>query len=129
MAQASLLFIEIFCNIITLVFSQVLNIIQRLFRQPYNCPPERRKRTPYSQCEKKTFIDTVTKFNKFSKKDLKEKPLYVDFIDEDGDDFGGLTKEFFTELFNSAEGNVLQGPSERLSLLKDQKKYLSLIHI
>ena len=72
--------------------------------------------------------DTVSKFKKFSKKDLKEKPLYVDFIGEDGDDFGGLTKEFFTKLFNCAEGNVLQGPSERLSLLKDQKKYKSNEH-
>ena len=67
--------------------------------------------------------DAVSRFKKFSKKYLKEKPLYVDFIGEDGDDFGGLTREFFTELFNSAEGNVLQGLSERLSLLKNEKKY------
>ena len=42
--------------------------------------------------------------------ELIQKPLYIDFKEEDGDDFGGLTREFFSEVFKSAEGKIFQGP-------------------
>lgn len=42
--------------------------------------------------------------------ELIQKPLYIDFKEEDGDDFGGLTREFFSEVFKSAEAKIFQGP-------------------
>jgi len=66
--------------------------------------------------------DAVSKFKKLSLINLVDKPLYVDFIGEDGDDFGGLTREFFAEVFKGAEGHVLQGPSDRLTFMKNRQK-------
>ena len=39
-------------------------------------------------------------------------------------DYEGLTREFFTELFIGAEGQVLQGPPEKMSILiRNLKKF------
>jgi len=45
--------------------------------------------------------DSVSKLNKVLPADLLQKPLYIDFIGEDGGDFGGLTREFFSEIFKN----------------------------
>lgn len=71
---------------------------------------------------RKIWPDAVREFADHSLIDFLEKPLLVDFIGEDGGDYGGLTREFFTELFIGAEGHILQGPPEKLSILRNLRK-------
>ena len=44
---------------------------------------------------KRLWRDVVAKLSKFTNEDLS-KPLFVDFIGEDGADYDGLTREFFS---------------------------------
>ena len=71
---------------------------------------------------RKVWGDTVNELRDFSLIDLLTKSLSADFIGKDGADYSGLTRELFTGLFINAEGQILHGPSEHLSILKDNKK-------
>ena len=65
--------------------------------------------------------DAMSKLNKYCTIDF-QKPLYIDFVGEDGDDFGGLTREFFSLCFLAAEGEILQGPTKMLSPIPNNNK-------
>ena len=50
-----------------------------------------------------------------------QKPLYIDFVGEDGDDVGRSPREFFFVVL-AAKGEVLQGPTEMLSPIPNHNK-------
>lgn len=54
--------------------------------------------------------DTMKKLTMFTHQEL-EKPLYIDFIREFGQDFGGLTRDFFSDIFDAATGIILDRKS------------------
>lgn len=64
--------------------------------------------------------DTMAKIAKLGKELLK--PLYIEFAGEDGDDFGGLTREFFSLCFSEAESHILQGPPKLLSPIRNHTR-------
>ena len=59
------------------------------------------------------------------------KQVKIDFVGEEGSDFGGLTRDFFTDCFEGAKGLLVHGLENNYSFLHDtvrlqRKEYLIL---
>ena len=70
---------------------------------------DQNERTLISIPRRKLWRDVVAKLSKFTNEDLSI-PLFVDFIGEDGADYGGLTREFFSAVHDEVSIILFHGP-------------------
>ena len=70
---------------------------------------DKNERTLISIRRRKLWRDVVAKLSKLTNEDLS-KPLFVDFIGEDSADYGGLTREFFSAVYDEVSTILFDGP-------------------
>ena len=75
---------------------------------------DKNERTLISIRRRKLWRDVVAKLSKFKNEDLSI-PLFVDFIVEDGEDYDGLTREFFSAVYDEVSTILFYGPPNNYS--------------
>ena len=82
---------------------------------------DKNERTLISIRRRKLRKDVVAKLSKFANEDLS-KPLFVDFNWEDGADYGDLTREFVSAVYDEVSTIFLHGPPNNYYLQHKQER-------